>query len=48
MPDRVQGPAYYFPSTEKKYGQPISYWLDLISSSQLTRHKQLVDWPGFP
>jgi len=44
MPDRVQGPAYYFPSTEKKYGQPISYWLDLISSSQLTRHKQLVDW----
>jgi Domain of unknown function (DUF4287) len=44
MPDRVQGPAYYFPSIEKKYGQPISYWLDLISSSQLTRHKQLVDW----
>ena len=27
MPDRVQGPAYYFPSIEKKYGQPISYWL---------------------
>ena len=44
MPDRVQGPAYYFPSIEKKYGQPISYWLDLISSSQLTKHKELVDW----
>lgn len=44
MPDRVQGPASYFPSIEKKYGQPISYWLDLISSSPLTRHKELVDW----
>ena len=39
-----QGPASYFPSIEKKYGQPISYWLDLISSSQLTKHKELVDW----
>jgi hypothetical protein len=44
MPDRVQGPAYYFPSIEKKYGQPISYWLDLIGSSPLTGHKALVDW----
>ena len=44
MPDRVQGPAYYFPSIEKKYGQPISYWLDLIGSSPLTKHKALVDW----
>jgi Domain of unknown function (DUF4287) len=44
MPDGVQGPAYYFPSIEKKYGQPIGYWLDLISSSQLTKHKELVDW----
>ena len=44
MPDRVQGPAYYFPSIEKKYGQPISYWLDLISCSWLTGHKALVDW----
>jgi hypothetical protein len=44
MPERVQGPAYYFPSIEKKYGQPISYWLDLIGSSPLTGHKALVDW----
>jgi hypothetical protein len=27
MPDQVQGPAYYFPSIEKKYGKPVSYWL---------------------
>ena len=44
MNERVQGPASYFPSIEKKYGQPISYWLDLITSSGLTKHKALVDW----
>jgi hypothetical protein len=44
MTDRVQGPAFYFPSIEKKYGRPVSHWLDLIRSSDLTRHKALVDW----
>ena len=44
MNDRAQGPASYFPSIEKKYGQPIGHWLDLINSSELTRHKALVDW----
>jgi uncharacterized protein DUF4287 len=44
MPDRVQGPASYFPSIVKKYGRPISYWLDLINASDLTKHKALVDW----
>ena len=44
MPDRVTGPAYYFPSIEKKYGQPIDYWINLIRASELTKHKELVDW----
>jgi Domain of unknown function (DUF4287) len=44
MPDRVQGPAFYFPSIEKKYGRPISCWLDLINASELAKHKALVDW----
>lgn len=44
MSDGVTGPAYYFPSIEKKYGRPISYWLELINSSELTKHKALVDW----
>lgn len=44
MPDRVTGPAYYFPSIEKKYGQPIDYWIGLIGASELTKHKALVDW----
>jgi hypothetical protein len=44
MPERVTGPASYFPSIEKKYGKPISHWLDLIGASTLTRHKALVEW----
>jgi hypothetical protein len=31
MPEPVQGPAYYFPSIEKKYGRPVSYWPDLVA-----------------
>jgi hypothetical protein len=38
------GPASYFPSIETKYGRPISHWIDLINSSELARHKALVDW----
>lgn len=32
MPDKakVTGPASYFPSIEKKYGQPVGHWLDLL------------------
>jgi hypothetical protein len=42
--ERVQGPAFYFPSIEKRYGRPVGEWLDLIRGSELTRHKALVDW----
>jgi Domain of unknown function (DUF4287) len=42
--ERVTGPAYYFPSIEKKYGQPVDHWINLIRSSELTKHKALVDW----
>lgn len=41
---KVTGPASYFPSIEKKYGRPIAEWLDLIRSSPLERHMELVDW----
>jgi hypothetical protein len=44
MTERVQGPAFYFPSIEKRYGRPVSEWLDLIRGSELTKHKALVDW----
>ena len=42
--ERVQGPASYFPSIEKKYGRPIEEWKSLIRSSQLTKHMELVNW----
>ncbi|MER5833042.1 DUF4287 domain-containing protein [Streptomyces sp. NPDC002130] len=40
----VKGPASYFPSIEKKYGRPIADWQELIRTSPLTRHMELVDW----
>ncbi|MFM7677674.1 MAG: DUF4287 domain-containing protein, partial [Roseiflexaceae bacterium] len=30
MTDKPTGPASYFPSIEKKYGQPIAYWLSIL------------------
>jgi hypothetical protein len=40
-----KGPESYFPSIEKKYGRPVSYWIDLIdANTELTRHGQLVTW----
>lgn len=44
MADQVKGPASYFPSIEKKYGRPVSDWFDLIRSSPLTKHMELVAW----
>jgi hypothetical protein len=42
--ERVQGPASYFPSIEKKYGRPIAEWKELIRSSDLSKHMELVYW----
>ncbi|OLT24707.1 hypothetical protein BJF79_13205 [Actinomadura sp. CNU-125] len=40
----VEGPASYFPAIEKKYGRPVQEWKDLIRSSDLTKHMDLVNW----
>jgi hypothetical protein len=41
----AKGPESYFPSIEKKYGRPVSYWIGLIdANTELTRHGQLVTW----
>ena len=35
----------YVPSVEKRYGQPIDYWIELINAkTELTRHGELVSW----
>lgn len=44
QPEKVTGPASYFPSIEKKYGRPIAEWKSLIRASPLTKHMELVDW----
>jgi hypothetical protein len=41
-PEPVKGPASYFPSIEKKYGEPISHWKAIIRASDLTKHMELV------
>jgi hypothetical protein len=42
MTEKVQGPASYFPSIEKKYGQPIQHWFDQIASKLDLPHMQIV------
>jgi Domain of unknown function (DUF4287) len=41
---KPQGPASYFPSIEKKYGQPIAYWLEQVACRQGEKHMQTVAW----
>ena len=39
---KVKGPASYFPSIEKKYGQPISYWMTVLDGMQGKKHMEMV------
>ncbi len=38
----VKGPASYFPSIEKKYGQPIAHWEQVIAAAGPLKHMELV------
>ena len=42
--NKVKGPASYFPSIEKKYGQPIDHWLTLLAGVSVKKHMELVAW----
>ena len=42
--EKPKGPASYFPSIEKKYGQPISKWLQLVAERKDMKHMQAVEW----
>jgi hypothetical protein len=46
MPEdkKVQGPASYFPSIEKKYGFPVSHWFDLLKAQKALKHMEMVAW----
>lgn len=39
-----KGPASYFPSIEKKYGQPVAHWFALLETREGMKHMELVGW----
>jgi len=41
---KVKGPASYFPSIEKTYGQPIDHWLKLVGQLKGMKHMEMVAW----
>jgi hypothetical protein len=41
-PPKIQGPASYFPSIEKQYGQPIDHWLQILRAAGEHKHMELV------
>jgi hypothetical protein len=42
--EKAKGPASYFPSIEKKYGQPIAHWIKLVSDLTDLKHIERVAW----
>ena len=40
--ERVKGPASYFPSIEKKYGQPVEHWFQVLRGAGDRKHMELV------
>lgn len=42
MAEKVTGPASYFPSIEKTYGQPISYWMEQLDAVADGKHMEQV------
>jgi hypothetical protein len=39
---KVKGPASYFPSIEKTYGQPIAHWMALLAEAGERKHMEYV------
>jgi hypothetical protein len=39
---KVKGPASYFPSIEKTYGQPVTYWFKILDSVADLKHMEQV------
>jgi Domain of unknown function (DUF4287) len=39
---KVKGPASYFPSIEKTYGEPIAHWMTVLERAGPMKHMELV------
>jgi hypothetical protein len=44
MTDKPKGPASYFPSIEKKYGQPVEHWLAMVRDRATQKHMEIVTY----
>ena len=42
MAEKVTGPKSYFPSIEKTYGHPISYWMAQLDGVRDAKHMEQV------
>lgn len=40
--EKPKGPASYFPSIEKTYGQPIEHWMGVLRQAGPLKHMELV------
>jgi hypothetical protein len=40
--EKLTGPTSYFPSIEKKYGKPISHWMNVLDAMQDMKHMEMV------
>ena len=40
---KVKGPASYFPSIEKTYGEPIAHWMGILKQASTVKHMELVN-----
>ena len=40
--EKVKGPASYFPSIEKTYGQPIAHWMSVLKDAGEMKHMEFV------
>ena len=41
-PEKIKGPASYFPSIEKTYGQPVEHWFKVLRAAGDGKHMELV------
>jgi hypothetical protein len=44
MTDDAKGPKSYFPSIEKKSGQPIDHWMAALDAAKNLQHLEQVNW----
>jgi Domain of unknown function (DUF4287) len=40
----IKGPASYFPSIEKTYGQPVKHWFTILDSIADKKHMEQVTY----